>query len=150
MKEKRVQNAAKFITNLLSGKCYGYEGIRIDTIKYAQITRTIRLEDALKFASLIWTNVTESEINEALKILVKENVLKCKPNGIYEVLVDRIVPKDVLTHNWRMPKHSSKDKPGTCPDCGKFVKYRNRHGRANSGHTGEDCRLNIISSIMQD
>jgi hypothetical protein len=149
MKEKRIKGAKNFLRNLLNGKCFGYDKVKQSTLMYAQVTRTLRLEEAIEFTSQIYTNITVAEVNEVLKSLAAEEVLKCKPNGIYEVLVDRIVLKDVLTYNWRIPK-STKDKPGKCPNCGQFVKYRNRHSRANSGHTGDDCRLNIISSIMQD
>lgn len=146
-----MQGAAKYIEALLRDNIYyytSYTPISMVLRKRASMIRILNVPEAFEFCNVMWPNITESEIKQSLKLLVESKVLKCKPNGSFEVLIERKVPVDVLVHGYSRYKYDPKDKPGKCYKCGQYVKYSNRHSRANSGHTGEDCLLNQIASVM--
>lgn len=100
----------------------------------------------------MWGNITEKESRETLEALASSGIIRKINQDNWKVLVDRLVPKDQnIARNYgrEIREQRMKLKSGVCPGCGKNVRYKNRHARSGTLHSGDDCSINKIKTIME-
>jgi len=101
-----------------------------------------------------WPTSTHDEAVEVLTILKNDGSVS-KIQGSKSWRVNRKkAPSKSNTGNKvipALPKGQSKHqkmKTGQCLKCGSFVRNKNRHN--NKHHTTDECKLNIIRSIIEE
>lgn len=144
MKLERSVKYAEHISGIVSG--LWIPGLQ--NVELLNLFRFIREAEFKDFASLVrlsFTKAQDQDIIAALEILEKGKILK-KVGERWKILCDRKLPKD--KHRIYYRRKEQKDKSGSCPKCGHPVEYKNRHARSGTQHTGDECRLNQIKSIM--
>lgn len=156
MSRKNTQSIANFLVDLMTpsgshwASIYRWnafpDGFKESVDKF-QIVRSINLTEALEAIKFKWPTTTPSEVLSALEVLEDNNQVRKTKAGIWKILIDRKEIPNTSPYP-RFRRSENRNKSGVCPGCGKTVTYKNRHARSGSGHTGEQCFLNKIESIM--
>ena len=158
MKEHKVKSVACYIENvltsgipfrILSSSVPFSETVNYEKYKKYTLVRSIKSEEILDIVRTTWTHFPEDALSRVVQVLEENKVLRRSNSNEYKILLDRLIPKDVIGLYTGYSKRRENSKSGTCPRCGQQVKYKNRHARSGTQHTGEDCSLNLVKSVME-
>lgn len=109
----------------------------------------VNTADLKEELSKYWLSISEEEVKEALDAITKTTgTVRCLKPGRWKVEpLRKILPDVKPREGWGRKK--GENRPGKCPVCGFQVEYKNRHARSGKTHTGEQCNLNRIRSVME-
>ena len=132
----------------------GYRDVTVRLRVRWKLARTITFDQVKEILLQKWTSTTGIDTMDVIHSLENYGVLRQSKKDTWKILLEREVPQPNYSITpWRVPKPQKpelKTKPGICPKCGKKVQYANRHQRAGSAHTGDECRLNQIGDVMNE
>lgn len=165
MKERRYQAILEGLRKdlasnwVLGGSVFNMFPSNLDKAVYKTYVKIQRselfsTEEVYLVVQALWVKATLKELQNALQVLELEGALKESSPGKWKNLRLKETPQitKATLQNWgdyRSPKTGEKNKPGKCTICGEMVTYKNRHSRSGSSHTGEQCNLNRIRSVME-
>lgn len=116
------------------------------------IVRYVELKEIHEYVGRVWCSASEKDVLDSLKTLEDKALLRRVSREKWKVLLERKIPKQLPQYNtpyrsWKEYRKQAKHS-GICPGCGQPVTYKNRHARSGTDHTGEQCSLNKIKSVM--
>jgi hypothetical protein len=119
-----------------------------DSFSHFDKKEYLSLEEIKSLIKSQYTKAKDSDILNTICDFEDQNVLKRVKGDKWKLLLPRKLPENQFHGNvWRRDS-VSRNKPGVCPSCGVSVQYKNRHARSGSLHTGDDCSINKIKSVM--
>lgn len=145
-----TESFKKRIFSALNGRDWPYdlENRNQDTIKKFSIVRYVEFSECKNLLQTVWTKVLDSDVVKVLESLEKEGILRRIERNRWKVLQERIIPKTQSILKLPYKEYRACHLRGICPGCGELVEYKNRHARSGTSHTGEQCSLNKIKSVM--